>query len=383
MILRQPLIACGRRASDRRPRFPSSRRKPTARRRPSDRAGPSELRRRRTHRGRSPREPPPSRRPPTSPRRKSAPLDAEFPRQGLREARELGRFAGPAVLMAPVEPVPATGRIRAPRLVWIGDDETELVGQGVHLRSKREIFRILRAPMQHQHQREVPLARDLPEHRAGSSANRRGRDRRARESFAEIMRGPRVGRLGRVAGSGSWRGGRARRAGLRPVDAASGAQGRNPAEAAAEASGSLPAAPASSPDSAWRRRAVASAKFDFRTRFSASPMASRKRGFIILSRRHFHQRRRSASAALTSAGACSAPSTVINSIVALREIGRDVVGDDRQAQHANSEPLPRRLNGFEVPAGEGPQAQFERQPRGRLSRRIRVPSSADCGSRCE
>ena len=52
------------------------------------------------------------------------------------------------------------------------------------------------------------------------------------------------------------------------------------------------------------------------------------------------------------------------------EIGRDVVGDDRKAKHANFEPFACRLNGFEVLAGEGPQAQFKRQPRSRLLCRI-------------
>ena len=85
-------------------------------------------------------------------------LDAEFPRQGLRQTRELRWLLRSSVLMAPVKPIPATGRIRAPRLVWIGDDQSELVGQIVHPRSQREIFRILRASMQHEQQCEVPLA---------------------------------------------------------------------------------------------------------------------------------------------------------------------------------------------------------------------------------
>ena len=37
--------------------------------------------------------------------------------------------------------------------------------------------------------------------------------------------------------------------------------------------------------------------------------------------------------------------------------------DDGEAEHANAEPFPRRLNGLEVAAGEGPQAQFEGQAR--------------------
>ena len=81
--------------------------------------------------------------------------DAEFLRQRLREAGELGRFARPPVLMAPVEPVPAAGRVGAARLVRIGDDEAELVGEAVHLCPEGEIFRILGASMQHEHEREV------------------------------------------------------------------------------------------------------------------------------------------------------------------------------------------------------------------------------------
>ena len=73
---------------------------------------------------------------------------------------------------------------------------------------------------------------------------------------------------------------------------------------------------------------------------------------------------------MTSAGACSAPSTVIDFDCLAGEIGRDVVGDDRKAQDANLEPLAGRPNGLEVLAGEGPQAQFEGQPRSRLLRRI-------------
>jgi len=56
-----------------------------------------------------------------------------------------------------------------------------------------------------------------------------------------------------------------------------------------------------------------------------------------------------------------------------REIGRDVVGDDGEAKHANAEPFPCRLNGFEVPAGEGPQAQFEGQARSGFLRDILMP----------
>ena len=125
-------------------------------------------------------------------------LDAEFPRQGLRQACELGRLSRSSLLMAPVKPIPATGRIRAPRLVWIGDDETELVRQVVHLRSQGEIFRILRASMQHEQQCEVPLlvvGRDVEPviQRAGWAAiSARGK------SFAKVMAGPRVGRIGRV-----------------------------------------------------------------------------------------------------------------------------------------------------------------------------------------
>src|SRR5208282_3208145 len=111
----------------------------------------------------------------------------EFPRKGLRQARELGRLSRSSVLMAPVKPIPATGRIRAPRLMWIGDDETELVGQIVHLRSQREIFRILRASMQHEQHCEVSLpviSRDVEpviQRACWPAISARG------ESFAKVM----------------------------------------------------------------------------------------------------------------------------------------------------------------------------------------------------
>jgi hypothetical protein len=48
------------------------------------------------------------------------------------------------------------------------------------------------------------------------------------------------------------------------------------------------------------------------------------------------------------------------------EIGRHVVGDDSEAENANSYLFACRLDGFQVFAGECPEPQFKRQPRSRL-----------------
>ena len=59
--------------------------------------------------------------------------------------------------MAPVEPVPAALRVGEARLVRIGDDEAELLRKRVHPRANGEIFRVLRAAVQHDHQRQLAL----------------------------------------------------------------------------------------------------------------------------------------------------------------------------------------------------------------------------------
>ena len=141
------------------------------------------------------------------------------------------------------------------------------------------------------------------------------------ESSPKSCAGGASGASGASTGSGSmgFRARKARR--TSPSGRRAGRARAEPGGSCGRASGSLLGPLASSPDSALRRRAVASARFEFRTRFRASPIASRKRGFIICPRHKIHQRKRSASAVLTSAGACSAPSTVINSIVARARSG--------------------------------------------------------------
>ena len=84
------------------------------------------------------------------------PADAELLRQRLREARELGGFAGSAALMPAVEPVPAGGGVGAARLARVGDDEAEFLGESVHLRAEGEVFRVLPAAVQHEDEREIP-----------------------------------------------------------------------------------------------------------------------------------------------------------------------------------------------------------------------------------
>ena len=56
-------------------------------------------------------------------------------------------------LVGALEPVPAGRRIGARRLLRIGDDEAELVGERVHPRSDGEIVRLLGAAVQHDDQR--------------------------------------------------------------------------------------------------------------------------------------------------------------------------------------------------------------------------------------
>ena len=66
--------------------------------------------------------------------------------------------------MALIEPVPATGGVGASRLERIGDNEAELLGEVVHPCSKGEIFRVLVAAVQHEHQRQLPpfvIGRDV------------------------------------------------------------------------------------------------------------------------------------------------------------------------------------------------------------------------------
>ena len=82
------------------------------------------------------------------------------------------------------------------------------------------------------------------------------------------------------------------------------------------------------------------------------------------------QRRRSASAALTSAGACSAPSTVSDSMVARARSGVTSSAMTARPSTRIFKPFARRLNGFQVLPGKGPQAQFKGEARSRLLRRI-------------
>ena len=63
------------------------------------------------------------------------------------------RLAGPTDLVGALEPVPASVGVRGPRLGWIGHQEAELLGQGVHPRPCREIIRRLPAAVQHHDER--------------------------------------------------------------------------------------------------------------------------------------------------------------------------------------------------------------------------------------
>ena len=63
------------------------------------------------------------------------------------------RLAGPTDLVGALEPVPASVGVRGPRLGWIGHQEAELLGQGVHPRPCREIIRCLPAAVQHHDER--------------------------------------------------------------------------------------------------------------------------------------------------------------------------------------------------------------------------------------
>ena len=105
------------------------------------------------------------------------PPEAEFMGEALREARQPGGLAGAAVLMAPVEPIPASRRVRSARLERIGDDEAEFVRQPIHSRAYREIVGVLRAAMQHQHDHRPVSAQGRREHRACSSTRQLRCDR--------------------------------------------------------------------------------------------------------------------------------------------------------------------------------------------------------------
>ena len=139
-----------------------------------------------------------------------------------------------------VKPIPATGRIRTPRLVWIGDDETEFIGQIVHLRSQRKIVRILRTSMQHEQQSEVPLiviGRDVkPVIERAGRAPISARGKFSPKSCA------RASGAGAWAASGGMGGGRAIRAKLRPMDAGRGRRAE-PGGSCGEVSGLLRAPP--------------------------------------------------------------------------------------------------------------------------------------------
>ena len=160
--------------------------------------------------------------------------------------------------------------------------------------------------------------RDRPGRTAGNSGNRLGRDKRARRIFAKVMPGPRVGRVGRVRQHGA--AGAQGAQNLTQRTPRRGRKGGNRRKLRQR----FRIAPATRRFLAGQRLAQKGGrlgKIRLSTRFRASPMASRKLGFIILSSSEIHQRKRSASAVLTSAGACSAPSTVIDSIVALARSG--------------------------------------------------------------
>ena len=165
-----------------------------------------------------------------------------------------------------------------------------------------------------------PAGGDRPGRRAGNSVSRPGRDRRAtqifRPSHAPAARpGPRARRPGPAA----WGCGRARRAEPRPVDAAPKAQARRTRRKLRPSFRIAPAAPLL----ARQRLAQKSGRLgEIRLSHEVQGLAHG------VKKARFHhpvlvgnQRKRSASAVLTSAGACSAPSTVINSIVALARSG--------------------------------------------------------------
>ena len=121
--------------------------------------------------------------------------DVELLRERLRQPRQLGGLARTAVLMATIEPVPAAVWVGEARLVRIGDDEAELLRKGVHPRANGEIFRVLRATVQHDDQRQLPPLGIGRKIEAIVKRTRRPAIAALQEPFAEIRRGRRLGRL--------------------------------------------------------------------------------------------------------------------------------------------------------------------------------------------
>ena len=206
--------------------------------------------------------------------------------------------------------------VGAPRLVRIGDDEAELVGEVVHPRSKREVLRILGAAMQHEHERELPplaIGRDIEpvaERTGGAAIDA------FQEALAEFVRGLGLGRRARRRGGPRAQGAQdfAQRTARRGRNGGAGRKPRRGIRRAVQVLRRL----------ARQRPAQKSGRLDEIRLFD---QAQRLAHGVDEARLHwlshwlFLQRRRSASAALTSAGACSAPSTVIDSIVAVARSG--------------------------------------------------------------
>src|SRR6476661_1652065 len=63
-----------------------------------------------------------------------------------------GRFASAPNLILRLEPIPAERWISALALDWINNEKSMLLGQGIHAGPCREVVRILRAAVQHDHQ---------------------------------------------------------------------------------------------------------------------------------------------------------------------------------------------------------------------------------------
>ena len=62
---------------------------------------------------------------------------------------------------------------------------------------------------------------------------------------------------------------------------------------------------------------------------------------------------------MTAGVACRAPSTEIEAMVARARLGRDVLGDGRQAQNIDVQHLAGALRRFEILAAEIPQPEVQ------------------------
>ncbi len=79
-------------------------------------------------------------------------------RQRIDQYRQRLRLAA-ALLGTQIEPLPAALHLAPQGLLGIGHHEAFALGEGVHPRARREVFRLLPAAMQHHHQRHGPLGR--------------------------------------------------------------------------------------------------------------------------------------------------------------------------------------------------------------------------------